>query len=110
VEALSSFQNPAILVIDLEPDETTLPRMGPFTVNWVYYRYLLRQALPGNPTITSAEETDAAITIYTSTTKSAKNASELYHTYPTRDLSIPDSNYSEEKESKEKHAKFEKSG
>jgi hypothetical protein len=109
VEALSSFHNPVILVMDLEPDETTLPKMGPFTVNWAYYRHLLRQALPGNPIITSAEEIDAAITIYTSTTKSAKNASYLYPTYPPRDLTIPDSNYSEEKENKEKQAKFEKS-
>jgi hypothetical protein len=66
------------------------------------------KALPGNPTITSAEETDVAISVYTSTTRSAKNASKLYHTYLLRDLAIPDSNYSKEKENKEEQANLKR--
>jgi hypothetical protein len=42
VEALSSDHNPVILVMDLEPHEHALPRMDPFTVNWAYYRQLLK--------------------------------------------------------------------
>jgi hypothetical protein len=48
----------------LEPYESSLPRTDPFTVNWVYYRYLLRQAMPGNPIIMPLEEIDAAIIIF----------------------------------------------
>jgi hypothetical protein len=76
--------------MDLEPHETTLPRMDLFTINWVYYRCLLEKAIPGNPNIMSAEEIDATITIFTSTIKSAKNASKLFHTYPPRDPATPD--------------------
>jgi hypothetical protein len=59
-----------MLVIDLEPHGTALPSMGLFTVNWAYYSHFLRQAIPGNPTITSVEEIDAVITMFTSTMKS----------------------------------------
>jgi hypothetical protein len=47
--------------MDLEPHETTPPRMDPFTVNWAYYRRLLNQAIPGNPSIMAVEEIDAVI-------------------------------------------------
>jgi hypothetical protein len=40
--------------------------------------------------ITSAEEIDVAITIFTSAIKSSKNASKPYHTYPRPDSAIPD--------------------
>jgi hypothetical protein len=49
--------------MDLKTHEHTQPRMDQFTVNWTYYRQLLKQAVPGNPNITSVEEIDAAITI-----------------------------------------------
>jgi hypothetical protein len=58
--------------MDVESHETALPRMDPFTVNWAYCRQFLKHTIPGNPNIMSAEETDAAITIFTSTIKSAK--------------------------------------
>jgi hypothetical protein len=64
--------------------------MDPVTINWAYYSQLLQRAIPGNPTITLIEEIDVAITIFTSTIKSAKNASKLYHAYPPKDLFIPD--------------------
>lgn len=48
--------------MDLEPQETTPPRMDPFIVNWAYYRQLLNQATPGKPNITPVEETDLVIT------------------------------------------------
>jgi hypothetical protein len=76
--------------MDLEPHETTLTRMDPFTVSWAYYRHLLKQAIPGKPDSTSDEEIDTAITIITSTIKSAKNASKLYHIYPPPDPAITD--------------------
>jgi hypothetical protein len=76
--------------MDLEPHKTTLPMMVPFTINWDYYRQLLKQAISGNPNITLVEEIDAPITIFTSTIKSAKNASKLYHICPPRDPAIPD--------------------
>jgi hypothetical protein len=46
--------------------------MDPFAVNWAYY-ILLKQAIPGKPVITSVEEIDTVITIFTSAIKSAKN-------------------------------------
>jgi hypothetical protein len=52
--------------MDVGSHETTPPRMQPFTGSWDYYRELLKQARPGNPNITSVEETDAAVTIFTS--------------------------------------------
>jgi hypothetical protein len=67
--------------MDLEPQETTLPKMGLFTVTWAYYRQLLKLAIPRNPNITSLEEID---------NKVGKNASKLYHTFPPRDPDIPD--------------------
>jgi hypothetical protein len=39
---------------------------------------LLKQAIPVNPNIIPVEEMDAAITIFTATIKSSKNASKLY--------------------------------
>jgi hypothetical protein len=72
VEAFSSDDNPVILVMDLGPDISTLQRMDPFRVNWAYYSQLLKQSIPGNPTITSAEEIDTAVTVFTSTIKSEK--------------------------------------
>jgi hypothetical protein len=72
VDALSADHNPDVLVMDLEPHETALQSVDTFTVNWAYYRHFLRQAIPDNPIITSREETDAAIAIFTSTIKSEK--------------------------------------
>jgi hypothetical protein len=64
--------------------------MDQFTVNLVYYRQLLKQASLGSLNIGSVEEIDAAINIFTSIIKSARNTSKLYHTCPHRDSTIPD--------------------
>jgi hypothetical protein len=91
VEALSSDHSPVILLMDLEPHETALQRMDSFTVNLAcYYRHFLKQAIPGNPTITSIEEIGAAITMFVFKIKSTKHVSELYHTYSPQDSAIPD--------------------
>jgi hypothetical protein len=89
VEVLSCDHNPVLLVMEVEPLEHTTRKMDPFTINWAYYRQLLQQAIPGNTTLTSIEEIDAAITIFTPTIKSAKNGSKLYHAYPPREPAIP---------------------
>jgi hypothetical protein len=76
VEALSSDHNPVILVVNVEPHETTLPRMNPFTVNWASSRQLLKQTIL-NPNIALVEEIDTAITTFISTIKSAKKLSHI---------------------------------
>jgi hypothetical protein len=48
--------------MDLEPHENSLLRMDPFAVN---YGQLLKHVIPGNSNITSVEEIDSAITIFT---------------------------------------------
>jgi hypothetical protein len=53
-----------IIVVNPETHETTLPRIDPFAVNRAYYN-LLRQEISGKPVITSVEEIDDAITIFT---------------------------------------------
>jgi hypothetical protein len=65
--------------MNLEAHGTTLPKMGPITVNWAYYRHLLKQEKPENSKITPVAEIDAEISIFTSTIKSAENASKPYH-------------------------------
>jgi hypothetical protein len=72
VEALSFDHSPVVLLMELERHKTTLPRIDPFTVNWAYCRHLLRQVLPGNPIITSPEELDIAVVIFTPMIKSEK--------------------------------------
>jgi hypothetical protein len=81
---------------------TPLQSTGPTTGK------VLKQAIPGNPNITSVEEIDAAMTTFTSTIKSAKNASKLYYTYPPRDTAIPDlaDLLRRKRQPKEKHAQF----
>lgn len=90
VETLSSDHNTVFLVMDLEPHEQITTRMYPSTVKWAYYNQLLQKEIPGNPTITSAEEMDAAVTSLTSTAKSAKIASKLYHVHTLRNTAMPD--------------------
>jgi hypothetical protein len=67
VEVLSSDHNPVILVMGLEPHETSLQRMDPFAV-----RHWLKQTIPGNPTITSVEEIDSGLIIFTSCIETEK--------------------------------------
>jgi hypothetical protein len=64
--------------------------MDPFAVSWTCYRQLLKHEIPGNPNNVLVEEIDAAIIIFTSTKKSAKDASILYYTNPPQDSAIRD--------------------
>lgn len=87
VEALSTDQKSVLLLTDKETQGNTAPKLNAFTIKWDYYRQIL-QGILGNRTIASIEETDAAISIFTSTIKSAKNASKLYHAHPPRKEAI----------------------
>jgi hypothetical protein len=86
VEAVSSGHNPVILIMDLESYETTLLRAAAFTANFRNRRH------PKNQNITLVEEIDVAITIITSTMRSAKKKKhpKLHHIYPLVDLAVPD--------------------
>jgi hypothetical protein len=101
VEALSSGHNPLILVVALEPHETTMSRTDTFTGNCRNKRH------QKNPNITLAEEIDVAITIITLTMKSEKTLKTTLCMSASRLGRFGSRGITAKKEkSKEKHAQF----
>lgn len=94
VDALSSGHNPVILIVDLEPYESTLPWTDAFTGNFSNRRQ------QKTPNITSIEVINIAIAIIILTLKSARKKSpKLHHIDQLRDLAVSDlEEYREERE------------